>query len=198
MKLARPEEEVVLAMLLVDSTEAAVREALVRLGLAADTPALYQQNLAARQTRNDVEKFAAVLDLLAPINEATRFLSAALALCNGVATRFRCDRASLGYLEGGYIHLRAMSRTEQFDRQMSAAQSLEKAMEECLDQDEEIVWPAVEEANSVTRDHETFSQEQKSGNVCSIPLRLDGKAVAVLTCERQETPFNTVELQQLG
>jgi multidrug resistance efflux pump len=197
LKLARPEDEVVLAMLLVDSAEAAAREALVRLGLAADTPALYQQNLAARQTRNDVEKFAAVLDLLAPINEATRFLSAALALCNGVATRFRCDRASLGWLEGGYIRLRAMSRTEQFDRQMSAAQSLEKAMEECLDQDEEIVWPAVEGANSVTRDHETFSQEQKSGHVCSIPLRLDGKALAVLTCERQEAPFNTVELQQL-
>jgi len=90
-----------------------------------------------------------------------------------------------------------MSRTEQFDRQMSAAQALEKAMEECLDQDEEILWPAVEGANSVTRDHEAFSQEQKCGNVCSIPLRLDGKVVAVLTCERQETTFNSVELQQL-
>src|SRR6185312_5262277 len=132
LKLARPEDEVVLAMLVVDFTEAAAREALVRLGLAADTPALYQLNLAARQARNDVEKFAAVLDLLTPINEATRFLSASLALCNGVATRFGCDRASLGWLDGGYIRLLAMSRTEQFDRQMSAAQALEKAMEECL------------------------------------------------------------------
>lgn len=197
LKLARAEEEVVLAAQLLDFTEAAARESLVRLGLAADTPAVYQLNLTGRQAKNDVEKFAAVLDLLAPINEATRFLSASLALCNGVATRFRCDRASLGWLEGGYIRLRAMSRTEQFDRQMSAAQSLEKAMEECLDQDEEILWPVVEGANSVTRDHEAFSQEQKSGNVCSIPLRLDGKVVAVLTCERHEGPFNAVELQQL-
>jgi len=197
LKLARLEDEVILGVLLVDSTEAAAREALVRLSLAADTPALYQSNLVARQTKNDVEKFAAVLDLLSPINEATRFLSAALALCNGVATRFGCDRASLGWLDGGYIRLLAMSRTEQFDRQMSAAQALEKAMEECLDQDEEILWPAVEGANSVTRDHETFSQEQKSGNVCSIPLRLDGKAIAVLTCERHEVPFSAVELQQL-
>jgi hypothetical protein len=197
LKLARPEDEVVLSLLVVDLTEAAARELLVRLSLAADTPALYQLNLAARQAKHDVEKFAAVLDLLSPINEATRFLSASLALCNGVATRFRCDRASLGWLDGGYVRLLAMSRTEQFDRQMSAAQALEKAMEECLDQDEEILWPAVEGANSVTRDHETFSQEQKSGNVCSIPLRLDGKAVAVLTCERNEASFNTVELQQL-
>ena len=155
-------------------------------------------NLAARQARNDVEKFAAVLDLLAPINEATRFLSASLAFCNGVATRFRCDRASLGWLEGGYIRLRAMSRTEQFDRQMAAAQSLEKAMEECVDQDEEILWPAARRRELRSRAITRHSRsEQKSGNVCSVPLRLDGKVVAVLTCERQEAPFNTVELQQI-
>ncbi len=194
LKLARAEEEVILAALVVDFTEAAPRESLVRLGLAADTPALYQLNLAARQAKNDVEKFAAVLDLLAPINEATRFLSAALALYGGVATRFRCDRAGLGWLEGGYIRLRAIGHGT--IRPPDVRRSITRRRW-CLDQDEEILWPAVEGANSVTRDHETFSQEQKSGNVCSVPLRLDRKVVAVLTCERQEAPFNTIELQQL-
>jgi hypothetical protein len=197
LKLARAEDEVILAGQLADFTESAARESLIRLGLAADTPALYQLNLAARQAKNDVEKFAAVLDLLAPVNDATKFLSAALAFCNGVATRFRCDRASLGWLEGGYIRLRALSRTEQFDRQMAAAQILESAMEECFDQDEEILWPPPEGSTAVTRDHGKFSQEQKAGNLCSVPLRLDGKTMAVLTCERQETAFSAVELQQL-
>ena len=112
LKLARAEDEVILTGQFLDFTEAAARESLVRLGLIADTPMLYQLNLAARQAKSDVEKFAGVLDLLAPVNNATRFLSAALAFCNGVATRFRCERASLGWLEGGYIRLRAMSRTE--------------------------------------------------------------------------------------
>jgi multidrug resistance efflux pump len=197
LKLVRPEEEVILAGLLVDYTDPAARESLTRLGFAADAPSLYQLNLAGRQARQDVEKFAAVLDLLMPVNEATRFLPAALALCNGVATRFRCDRASLGWIEGGYVHLCAMSRTEKFDRQMSAVQSLEMMMEECLDQDEEITWPATEGATSVVKDHETFAKEQKAGNLCSVPLRIDGKAVAVLTGERQEGAFTTVELQQL-
>jgi hypothetical protein len=197
LKLARPEDEVILAGQILDFTEAAARESLVRLRLIADTPMLYQLNLAARQAKSDVEKFASVLDLLTPVNDATRFLSAALAFCNGVATQFRCDRASLGWLEGGYIRLCAISRTEQFDRQMSAAQSLEKAMEECLDQDEELFWPPPEGANSVTRDHEKFSQEQKAANLCSVPLRLDGKGVAVLTCEREESAFTAAELQQL-
>ncbi len=197
LKLARAEDEVILVGQLLDFTESAARESLLRLGLAADTPALYQLNLAGRQARNDVEKFATVLDLLVPVNEATRFHPASLALCNGIATRFRCERVSLGWVEGGYVRLRAMSRTERFDRQMSAAQKLEAAMEECVDQDEEILWPVPTGLNVVAQDHERFAGDQKVANLCSVPLRVDGNVVAVLTCERQESAFTTVELQQL-
>jgi multidrug resistance efflux pump len=197
LTLSRPEEEVVLALQLKDFTDAAAEESLLRLALLADVPAAFQQNLASQKARQDVEKFAAVLDLNVPVNDAVHFLPAALAFCNGIATRFRCDRASLGWLEGGYVRLRAMSRTEQFDRQMAAAQLLETAMEECVDQDEEILWPPPEGVTTVARDHEKFASGQNAGNLCSVPLRLDGKVVAVLLCERSEAPFNAVELQQL-
>ena len=197
LKLLNAADEVIFAAQLKDFTDTAARESLVRLGLVADVPAAFQQNLAAQKARGDVEKFAAVLDLNVPVNEATHFLPAALAFCNGIATRFRSDRASLGWLEGGYVKLRAMSRTEQFDRQMAAAQALEAAMEECVDQDEEIVWPPPEGVTTVARDHEKFAADQKSGNVCSLPLRLDGKVVAVLMCERQIAAFSAAELQQL-
>lgn len=197
LKLSRTEDELFLAVQVKDFTETAARESLVRLQLAADVPAAYQLNLAVQQARNDVEKFAAVLDLNVPVNQATQFLPAAMAFCNGIATRFRCDRANLGWLEGGYVKLRAMSRTEQFDRQMAAAQALEAVMEECVDQDEEILWPAPEGVTTVARDHEAFGKDQKVGHLASIPLRLDGKVVAVLTCERQEAALTAVELQQI-
>jgi multidrug resistance efflux pump len=197
LKLLRPEDEVIFAAQLKDYTDAAACEALTRLKLIADVPLAFQQNLAAQKARQDVEKFAAVLDLNVPVNEATHFLPAALAFSNGIATRFRCDRASLGWIEAGYVKLRAISRTEQFDRQMAAAQLLEAVMEECVDQDEEILWPAPEGVTTVARDHEKFGVDQKSGHIASVPLRLDGKVVAVLTCERNETAFSVSELQQL-
>lgn len=197
LKLNRAEEEVVLAGLLSGVNQTAAREGLLRLNLVADTPELYQKNLLSRQAQADVEKFATVLDLTVPVNAETKFFPAALALCNGLATRFLCDRVSLGWLKGGYIHLRTMSRTEKFDRQMAAAQSLEKAMEECFDQDDEIVWPAPEGATVVTRDHERYAKDQNIGNLCSVPLRVDGKPVAVLTFERQAAPFAAQELQQI-
>ena len=197
LKLSRPEDEVILAAQLKDVTASQAEEALLRLRLVADVPAAFQADLAAQKARHDVEKFAAVLDLNVPVNGATHFLPAALALCNGIATRFRCDRTSLGWIEAGYVKLVAISRTEQFNRQMEAAQTLEAAMEECVDQDEEILWPPTEGVTSVARDHEKFAAEQKSGNVCSLPLRLDGKVVGIFTCERQDGSFSTAELQQL-
>jgi len=197
LKLARAEEEIVLAAQVLDFTEAAARESLMRLSLAADTPSLYQAGQAARQAARDVEKFAGVLDLLVPVQEAERFLAAALALCNDVATRFHCDRVSLGWLEGGYVQLRAISRTERFDRRMAAAQAMEAVMEECLDQNEEILWPSPAGNSAVTRAHEKYAAEQKVAQLCSIPLRQEGKCEAVLTCERREPAFSEAELQQL-
>jgi GAF domain-containing protein len=197
LKLARPEDEVVLITLVVDFTESAARDAVTRLALAADTPALYQGNLASRQATADVEKFATVLDLMVPVNAEKRFLAALLALSNGVATRFVCDRVSVGWQDRGYIRLQAISRTEKFDRQMAAAQSLEALMEECADQDEEVFWPVSEGATAVTRDHEKFAREQSVAHLCSIPLRVDGKVIGVVVCERQGSPFGTVEMQQL-
>ena len=97
LRTQRAEDEVVLLAQLVDFTEAAARESLFRLQLAADTPALYQANLASRQAQADVAKFATVLDLMVPVNAERHFLAAALVFCNGLATHFRCDCVSLAW-----------------------------------------------------------------------------------------------------
>lgn len=197
LKFHRPGEECLATCLLSELNETSAREILLRLRLAADVPAAFEVNQIARQASGDVQKFATALDLMVSVNAEKRFLAAALAFCNGLASRFNCERVSLGWLESGYIRLRAISRTEKFDRQMAAAKALEVAMEECLDQDEEVAWPAPEGATFVARDHQTFAHEQKAGNLCSLPLRADNKPAAVLTCERQSGPFTPVELQQL-
>lgn len=197
MRMLKPEDELILVAQVVDFTEGAARESVVRLALASDTPALYQAHMASRQAQSDVEKLATVLDLQVPVNAEKRLLAAALALCNGVATRLQCERVSLGWMDHGYIRLLAISRTEKFDRQMEAAQSLEKTMEECADQDEEVLWPAVEGTTVVTRDHAKFASEQKVAHLCTVPLRQDAKVVGVLACERQSHPFTAVEMQQM-
>jgi biotin carboxyl carrier protein len=197
LQLQQSEEVCIAAFLLLDVTPTQANEALLRLQLAADVPASYQASQVSEQAKGDVDKFASTLDLLVLVNAEQRFLAAAMALCNGLATRHRCDRVSLGWLEKGYIRLKAISRTEKFDRKMSAVLALEVAMEEAFDQDEEILWPAPEGAVVIARDHEKFARDQAAGNVVSVPLRVDNKAVAVLTCERASSPFTALEVQQL-
>lgn len=190
-------ETCIAAFVLLNVTESQAREALARLELAADTPSSYRLNQSVTQAKTDVEKFASVMDIMVLVNAEKRFLAASLAFCNGLASRFGCDRVSLGWLQQGYIRLRTISRTERFDRQMAAVKGLEVAMEEAFDQDEEIVWPPLEGVSLITRDHEKFASEHSSGHLCSLPIRLDEKAIAVLMLERQGKAFSETELRQL-
>lgn len=186
----------VAAFLLSEVSEPAAREALLRLSFAADVPRSYQEFLGGQQAKTDIKSFADALDLMAAVNAEKHFLAATLAFCNGLATRFACDRVSLGWLSAGYVKLQTISRTEKFDRQMAVAQLLEAAMDECLDQDEELIWPPPQDANFVARDHEKYSREHQVSHLCSLPLRVEARPVAVLTCERA-TPFSALEIQQL-
>ena len=195
--LPQETEECLIAGLLSEVSETNARAAWVGLRLASQCPEGYQTNLIARQAKADVEKLASVLDLTVSVTAEKRFLATALAFCNALATRFKCERVSLGWQERGYVRLRAVSRTEKFDRQMAAAQALEAAMDEALDQDEEVVWPPLDASSAITRDHERFAKSQNVAHVCSLPLRSEQQPVAVVTCERQAAPFSEIELQQL-
>lgn len=197
LQLQNSADRCVAAFLVTEITAATAAEALQRLRLVSDVPSSYQMNHVTQQARTDVERFAGTLDLMTQVNVEKKFMAAALAFCNGLASRHHSERVSLGWLEHGYIKLRAISRTEKFDRRMAAAKALEIAMEEAMSQDEEIVIPAPAGTRQVTRDHETFSREQGPKCICSLPIRLDGDVVAVLTCERQEPAFSEGEVREI-
>jgi len=183
--------------LIPNSTAGKAEEALFRLALLADIPLDYQANRSTQQPKAEAEKFASVLDVLAQVNSEGRFLGALMALANGLASQLQCERVAIGWMESGYIRLKVLSRTERFEPKMAAVQSLEAAMEEALDQDEEIIWPQPEQARSVARDHAVFATAQGVQHLVSLPIRVGGKGVAVLTCERQSAAFSEVTLQQL-
>ena len=136
------------------------------------------------------------LETLSAINRETRFTSAAMAFCNEVASRWQCDRASIGFLKGRYVQLRAMSHTESFSRKMQAVQDIESAMEECLDQDVEVLSPAPKDCTYVRRATDQLAKRHGPLTVLSLPLRWQGKVMAVLTLERPaEGVFSTDEIE---
>lgn len=173
-------------------------EALLdRLTAVSSSAPVYQVQHVLKQARTDVGQFSNVLDLLAMLNGQEKFVAASMMLVNELTNRLQADRVSLGWEKKGYVRVKAISHMEKFEKNMDGVQSLETAMEEAYEQDAEVVWPASDDAVVVSRDHGRLVEEQTSGHVVSVPLRKDGKPIAVLTLERKSTPFDENELRWL-
>lgn len=197
LDLAEGDYVSVAVFLLPQSAALEIDEIVVRLKLVSDIPASYQLGRITRQARHDVVQFAEALDLMVLLNAEKKYMSAAMTFCNEIASRYRCSRASLGWLKDGYIRLQAVSHMEKFEKKMEAVQSLETAMEEAFDQDEEIVWPPAPDNTAVTKSHETFSREHDARFIVSLPIRLDDEPVGVLTCERSLETFAESDVRGL-
>ncbi|MEG3640326.1 HlyD family efflux transporter periplasmic adaptor subunit [Magnetococcus sp. PR-3] len=167
------------------------------LGMAADLPRTYAGNLSQHDQKQAVHSTTQALDMLVLINEDRKFLKAAMTLCNELAARYQCVRVALGWQVGAYIKVQAISHLEQFKGNLEALQRLENAMEEAADQDQEILWPKPAAETAIVRDHERLSRHEGVNYLISLPIRIGGQVVGVVTLERMETGFTLDDAQDL-
>ena len=184
---------------LIPSGDAAVLAAArERLEITVSLLSLYEMRLTLQQRQADFQRVRTAMETLAAVNATERFKGAAMALCNEVAARWAADRVSVGILKGRYVHLKATSHTEKFSRKMKLVQDIEAAMEECLDQDVEIVHPADPQTTSVTRAAGELARRHGPSALVSMPLRQGGEVKAVLTAERPpDKAFDLNEIEAL-
>jgi len=175
--------------------DAALSAATRALACAAE-PELERMRQAALVQVGVLERMKNLLDLALRMEGAETFLAAVLLLCNEVAAQFACDRVSLGWLRGRYLRLRAVSHGEEFRKNAGIVQALELAMEEALDQDDEIVLPAPAGAPAITRAHQDFASRQHVTAIATIPLRHGDRMCGALCLERAR-PFEADDLTGL-
>jgi biotin carboxyl carrier protein len=80
--------------------------------------------------------------------------------------------------------MKALSHTEKFSRKQKMVQDIESAMEECLDQDIEIIYPQADDASYVYRSAQELSNKHGPSVVLCLPLRQAGEVTGVLALER--------------
>jgi biotin carboxyl carrier protein len=169
-----------------------------RLELTASLLTFYEMRLTLQQRQFDLNRLKVAMETLSAVNERERFASAAMTLCNEIASRWQCERVSLGFLKGRYVQLRAMSHTEKINRKMKLIQDIESAMEECIDQDVEILHPAPTDATYISRAAAELSRHHGPMAILSLPLRKGEEPIAVLTVERPlDNPFSVEEIEAL-
>ena len=162
------------------------RQRLMSMQLVAGYFELYTLRRNGEQARLVAQSHQHVLQLATSVATAEGFESAAMNLCNELATRANATRVSLGWLKGKNIKVKALSHTEQFDKKQELIVAIEKAMEECQDQEEAVQFdpnPGGQSTENVTRSHQALSRSQGGGAVLSLPLRHKDEIVGVVTLE---------------
>jgi len=136
-----------------------------------------------------LERASTALDLIQTAQEHDTLDEAAMAVVNELATLSKADRVSLGIELKGKLRLRAISRTAWFDRKSQLVETLENAMEEALDQEASIAYPAIPSARGkVSVAQRDLAVRTGSSAVLTVPIMSAGRAIGALTLERNEGP----------
>ena len=156
---------------------------------------------AQEHIKDEIRYSAAVeaLNTIIVVAERDEFMAAASAAVTDLATRFDCDRVSLGMRRLRRTRVKAISHQAQFSKRMELVGRLNAAMDEAVDQRAAVLWPdddtddvfATHAAAALARDH-------GAGFVYSVPLYANGHFIGALTFERgKDNPFDERQLDVL-
>lgn len=160
------------------------KQRLVSMQLVAGYFDLYSLRRASEQARVIAQSHQQVLQLAGSVATATGFEGAAMSLCNELAQRTGAVRVAIGWIKGTRVRVKALSHTEKFDKKQELIVALERAMEECVDQEQAVHFdPTGQGSNNVTRAARELSQKHGGNIVLSLPLRHDAEVAGVATLE---------------
>ncbi len=148
---------------------------------------LVRQQLAARR-----EAGAFSLNLVAAVLGSSASQTAAMETVNRLSDHSGCERVSMGFRRGLSIRLRALSHMASFDPRTQLVRRIEAAMEEALDRNISMIYPAdPDQEPAIIRAHAELVEQQGVGAVCTVPVPGRSKAVGAITLERgADRPFN--------
>lgn len=132
-----------------------------------------------------------LLDLVARVMQDENLGAAALSLVNLMAAQLPCDQAVLGLYQHGQVRVLAISHIDRFDPHTSNLQLLEAALEEALDQQTDLVFPALGDDGVVLLAHDRLSRLMGYAHLNTLVVRHDHSAddttphLALLLAHRQ-------------
>jgi hypothetical protein len=163
----------------------------------------YAHHHAASRALARSRSAAAALDLaaglIAGINQSAGFRGAAMQTVNDLCRRMGLDRAAIGWSSrGGFCRVVALSDTEHVDRRLELVRKLESALDECVDQEQAVLYPPPGPAEgpdqsdasadpmlarAIARSHAALAGGDPRLSVGSVPMRSRGSVVGALVFE---------------
>lgn len=141
--------------------------------------------------RASQQRLEVAMDLLAAVLEQPRFSAACRVSATELATRFACERVSIGFTSGRRSRVAAISHTAQFGREMSLVRCLAATQDEAIDQHCPVLFdergesgPASETWSPITQAHASLARQHGSAHVLTVPMFARDRFVGGITFER--------------
>ncbi len=159
---------------------------------------VFMEKILERSNNERLQTTTLALNAVALLSRNEPLAVAGFHLCNFLADNFDCSRVALGLRSGLQVRVLSMSHQLQFDRRIDRVRQIEFAMEECIEQNQNIILPEPStDEHGVIQIHAQQLLNDNNGCVCSIPLRNGESLIGVLTfvCDKS-TQFDnsTVKL----
>lgn len=218
----------VVTMLVDSRTRQALQTTLAVVELLSGYVFAHTAQQILRRTRASTAALDLATRLIASINNAQGFKGAAIQFVNDLCRQASVDRVALGWVHGVVNAKRrgadaesagrrgcavvALSDTENLDRRMAVVQKIEPAMNECLDQEQPVLYPPPPSggpgadavlSQAITHAHRDLASGDARLKVASLPLRVadtDGErligVVLVESTAEGRIDVGTIELLQ--
>lgn len=144
----------------------------------------YEARMTLKQRQVAQQRIHNALDLSLVVNRKKRFKEFCVELCNELASRWECTRVSLGFANRDRMKVEFVSNIDKFSQKMKIIRDLQEAMDECADQDKELIYPPVEGARYIYRQLEIFSRDHDKINILVIPIHHGSSVEGVMLMER--------------
>jgi len=189
---------------------AAANELLFRAQLVADLPSPGQPSpatadvLAPRDASLPavpVRDLVALVDIVVQVMRQQTFGAASLDLVNLISVALGAEQVVLGIADDGLVKVAAISHVDRFERKAEHVELLESAMEEALDQQTDLFYPAPEDSSAVMLAHDRLSRLLGYTFLTTViahdESRTDHPPMALLLA-REEAPFDEAQIRQVS
>ncbi|MCE5974350.1 HlyD family efflux transporter periplasmic adaptor subunit [Sinirhodobacter sp. WL0062] len=138
-----------------------------------------------RKQSGSGDSLASVVELLATSLHHERFAESATAVVSELAGALNCELVAIGLQRGRHVRVQALSNSASFGKRSNLVRAIEAAMDEAIDQQAVLNYPAPEGGEErVLRAHATLSEAEGGATLCTVPLTEDKKLIGALLLER--------------
>lgn len=146
---------------------------------------LYFRRRQNSQDRELLSKLETSVDLLAKVLSDENIEGASMRLVTELSSKFSCERVSLGFVVGGRVKIHSLSHSAEFSKRMNLIRAIGSAMDESIDQRQEIIYPPLDESRiQIHIDHEVLAREYGASSILTVPFFLAGEYTGAITLER--------------